>query len=225
MAPKASVSVKRTNSPNSTPLTGWTMSLGALLHRSEPLRCVLIGCLSVVVGWLLLPAWLPFLPQANLLHLLTNHIPGETTAPVSYWLRLCGARVPIWFFLTIAGFTRFSGGLTTAILGYRGLCDGMALRLLWEVCTGRTNLALPGGIPPLQVGVAYGIWLLLGLLIRLLLAVKARRMAKDLLRIFPVDGRMDPQSKELFWRYAAMCLGGLCAVLTSCGLYTAILYT
>ncbi len=206
-------SVSRTEDPS-----------GSLLRRSEPIRCLLISCLSVLAGGLLLYVLWPFLSRTAVNDILTNHLPGGDTLPVLHWLRLCGARFPFWLLLTIAGFTRFSGGLTTAVLGYRGLCDGAAMGLLWLIRSGDVEIECPAALSPLHVCIAYGIWLVLGLLIRLTLALGARRMAREEIRSSPEDGRMEPRMREALWRYLALCLGGLCATLAACGIYTAILY-
>ena len=196
----------------------------SMLRRSEPLRCLLISCLSVLAGGLLLYVLQPFLSDEAVTGILANHLPGSHTHPVLYWLRLCGVRFPFWLLLVVAGFTRFSGGLTTAVLGYRGICDGMAMGLLWLMYTGHIKIVLPTALTPLHICITYGIWLVLGLLIRLILALGARRMAREAIASVPLTGRMEPRLRELLWRYLALCLGGLCATLTSCGIYTAFLY-
>lgn len=193
------------------------------LYRSEPLRCLLISCLSLPLGVLILYGLLPLLPEDTVSRILTDHLPTIGIPPALYWLRLCWTRFPFWLLLTVAGFTRFSGGLTTAVLGYRGICDGMAMGLLGMMSAGQITASLPTAFSWLRLCGAYGIWLILGLLIRLLMSVGARKIARmELART--MDGRLEPHTKETLWRYGILCLGGLCAVLVSCGLYTAILY-
>ncbi len=193
------------------------------LYRSEPLRCLLISCLSLPMGVLILYGLLPLLPEDTVSRILTDHLPTIGIPPALYWLRLCWARFPFWLLLTVAGFTRFSGGLTTAVLGYRGICDGMAMGLLGMVSAGQITASLPAAFSWLRLCGGYGIWLILGLLIRLLMSVGARKIARtELTRT--IDGRLEPHAKEVLWRYCIFCLCGLCAVWISCGLYTAILY-
>ena len=199
-------------------------STASLLKSSEPLRCSLIACLAILTGWILLYLLLPPLSGGSV-EILQKHLPVASTTPMLFWLRLSWSRLPFWFLLAMAGFTRFSGGLSTAVLGYRGLCDGVAMGFLWQICMGHVTAELPTGLSPLRLCAAYGIWIFCDLLIRLTLTLGARRMARDACTwTSTVEGRMPSRARERLWRYVALCLGTLGATLAACGVYTAILF-
>ena len=102
------------------PHTPPSLSCPALIRRSEPFRCLAIACLSLVLGMGVFRLLLPGLPAEAAASLLTAHLAG-TDEPTLFWLSLFLARLPFWLLLSLAGLTRFSGGLTTAVLVWRGI--------------------------------------------------------------------------------------------------------
>ncbi len=194
-----------------------------LLRRSRPLRCLMIACLSVVAGWLMLMLMLPYLPSENTAAILAAHLPASDTSPLRFWMTLCVARFPFWLLIAISGFTRFSGGLTSAVTVYRGLCDGAVMGILAKEMAGRMSV-LPVSYTGHRFIIAFSIWATTDLLIRLFMTLEARRVADMAWSSHEDDGRMSPSDKAGLWRYILCCLGGLIATLATCGLYTAFLY-
>ena len=113
-----------------TPSPSARFGVAGILQRSRPLRCLLISCLSVAAGWGLLTLFLPALSPESTASVLHSHLPSAETPPLLFWMRLCVSRFPFWLLLAIAGFTRFSGGLTSAVTVYRGVCDGAVFGLM-----------------------------------------------------------------------------------------------
>lgn len=206
-----------------TPPSAATRNIAELLRRSRPGRCLLIACLSVGAGWLLLTLLLPCLSVKDTTELLLSHLPASGTPPLLFWVRLCAARFPFWLLIAAAGFTRFSGGLTSAVTVYRGLCDGAAMGFLAAVAAGHIP-ALPEGYTVHRLLIVFSIWAAADLLIRLVMTLAARRVAEMEWTIRGEDGRMTPSVKAALWRYLSLCLSGLCATLAACGIYTAFLY-
>ena len=195
-----------------------------LLRRSRPARCLLMACLSVAAGWLMLTLLLPCLSVGDTADLLLAHLPASDTPPLLFWVRLCAARFPFWLLIAAAGFTRFSGGLTSAVTVYRGLCDGAVLGFLSTAASGHVTLILPTGFTYPHLITAFSIWTVADLLIRLVMTLAARQVAEVEWETREADGHMSPAVQSALWRYLAVCLGGLCATLVTCGIYTACLY-
>ena len=188
-----------------------------LLRRSEPFRCLGIALLSLGLGMGGLRLLLPALPADAAASLLTAHLAGADE-PTLFWLSLFLARLPFWLLLALAGLTRFSGGLTTAVLVWRGICDGAVLGLL--------GFAWQGGLPDLPTALPLGgltaaatAWCLADLMIRLVQTIAARRMARVEAGPPHPDGRMDPSLRTTLWAYLALSLTALCAILAVCGGY------
>lgn len=194
-----------------------------LLRRSRPVRCLLMACLSVAAGWAALTLLLPLLCHKDASALLAAHLPTSDTLPILFWLKLCVSRFPFWLLIAAAGFTRFSGGLTSAVTVYRGLCDGAVMGLLASVVAGPTSV-LPEGYAGHRLLIAFSVWATADLLIRLVMTLAARQVAEAEWEIREANGLMSPAAQSALWRYLAICLGGLCATLASCGVYTAFLY-
>ncbi len=203
--------------------TAAARNMAGLLRRSRPARCLLMACLSVAAGWLMLTLLLPCLSVEDTAHLLLAHLPASDTPPLLFWVRLCAARFPFWLLIAVAGFTRFSGGLTSAVTVYRGLCDGAVMGLLASVVAGSTSV-LPEGYAGHRLLIAFSVWATADLLIRLIMTLAARRVAEMEWKAREDDGRMSPSVKAALRRYLSLCLGGLCATLAACGVYTACLY-
>ena len=194
-----------------------------LLRRSRPVRCLLMACLSVAAGWLMLTLLLPCLSVGDTAHLLLAHLPASDTPPLLFWIRLCAARFPFWLLIAAAGFTRFSGGLTSAVTMYRGLCDGAVMGLFASVASGHMSV-LPQGYAGHRLLIAFSVWAIADLSIRLIMTLAARQVAEAEWESREENGLLSPAAQSALWRYLTVCLGGLCATLASCGIYTACLY-
>ena len=198
--------------------------LPQLLRRSRPVRCLLMASLAVAAGWLALTLLLPLLRHGDASALLAAHLPASDTLPILFWLKLCIARFPFWLLIAVAGFTRFSGGLTSAVTVYRGLCDGAVLGFLSTAASGHVPLIRPTAFTYPHLITAFSVWAAADLLIRLVMTLAARQMAEAEWERHEEDHRVSPAVKSALWRYLAVCLGGLCATLVTCGIYTAFLY-
>ncbi len=203
----------RRASSNAEPAAVGASSLKAtltdLFDRTTLLRCTLMSLASLAVGLLLMRLWLPTLSDGFISGILARHLPTETARPL-VWLRLCGARLPILLLLAVAGLTRISGGLTTAILVFRGLCDGAAIALATSVLQGTT--AFPNReVSPAVFLVALCAWVLLDAAVRTLLAAEARRFARE--TAFALLPATDPdacaQLRYRLWRYATFVSAAL----------------
>lgn len=190
---------------------GEESTLSGLLRRSEPIRTLLISLSALALGLWLWELFLPCLPAATREEILMSHLPTAAAHPLLSWLRLSAARAPVWLLFSVAGLTRFSGGLTSGLLLYRGVCDGMALRLLFA------------SEAPKALWVVFTLWCLLDLAIRLACTRGARRMAACHHALAEADGRMDEATRRVLWQYATFCLMTLTATLLACGIYTVLL--
>ena len=193
-----------------------------LMRRSEPFRCCLWAFMALVGGAVLMLLFLPTDSAEGISALVSAHVAGAGE-PVGLWLALCRARLPFWLLTALAGLTRFSGGLTSAVLVWRGLCDGAALALVGTAVLGRVDLALPTGLTTGWLLCALAVWCLLDTVIRLVQTVAARRMARFEPKAPKPDGRMDPRLREAFVRYAALSLMLLCAGACVCAGYAALI--
>lgn len=209
--------------PSRAPLGGTSCDVTRLLRRSTPLRCMLISCLAMGIGALLGWVLLPVPAGSGSAGILVAHLPAADTPPALCWLKLIAARFPFWLLLAVAGFTRFSGGLTSAVLLYRGVCDGAALGFLGAMAAEGTT-ALSGGFPLRRLLTAFAVWAVTDLAIRLFMTLSARSMAGIQWESSDSGGRMAPAVRLSLLRYLALCLGGLCAGLAACGVYTGLLY-
>ena len=194
----------------------------ALTRRSEPLRCCLMALLSLGVGAVLALLLLPADSAEGTASLVGAHVAGAGE-PWRFWLNLCRARLPFWLLTALAGLTRFSGGLTSAVLVWRGLCDGAALALLGTTAPGRAELALPAGLTAGELTVALAVWCFLDTVIRLLQTVAARRLARFEPKAPRPDGRMEPRLREALMRYAAVSIMLLGACAGGCAGYAALI--
>ncbi len=199
------------------------MTLADLFDRTTLLRCALLTLASLAVGLLLMWLWLPTLPADLMSGILDRHLPGETARPL-VWLRLCGARLPVLALLAAAGLTRFSGGLTSALLIFRGLCDGTAIALATSSLQGM--IALPNGkATPVTFLLALCIWALIDAAVRTILAAEARRFARETAASpMPVT---DPEDRARLryrlWRYATFASAALLLTLLSTAGYLLVL--
>lgn len=198
--------------------------IAKLLQRSRPLRCLLISCLSVAAGWGMLTLLLPALSAEDVAGIAAAHLPASGASPLLFWARLCAARFPFWLLPALAGFTRFSGGLTSAVTAYRGLCDGAVSGLLWAASLGRVSLLLPEGFSVSRLTAAFILWASADLIVRLFMTLEARRVAS--MEWLPIggDGRMAPDVKAALRRYLIRCLAGIAAAALACGAYTVFLF-
>ncbi len=178
------------------------------LSRTEPLRCLLWSLGAILLGLLLSQG---LLPLSDVEEILATHLSGSTS-PAVFWLRLTVARLPVLMLLSLAGLTRLSGGISTAVLVIRGISDGMALGCL-STLTGATALTVSH---PRLMG-AYAVWMLFDLVARLAVAISARRLAKD-----AVWQERDRLAARL-WRHGAITLAALCLSALGTGIYTLIL--
>lgn len=192
--------------PDSAPLS--PAPLTARLTRTEPLRCLLWSLGAMLVGLLLSQGLLP-LPDIE--EILVAHLAGRTF-PAVFWLRLTVARLPMLMLLSLAGLTRLSGGISTAVLIARGISDGIVLGCLSSL-TGATALAVSHS----RLMGAYAVWMLFDLTARLATAISARRLAKD-----TVWQERDRLVSRL-WRHGAITLAALCTGALGAGIYTLIL--
>ena len=207
-----------------TPSPSARFGVAGILQRSRPLRCLLISCLSVAAGWGLLTLFLPALSSESTASVLLSHLPSAETPPLLFWMRLCVSRFPFWLLLAIAGFTRFSGGLTSAVTVYRGVCDGAVFGLMSAAAMNRLSPILPRGFAIGRLTLAFTVWACLDLGIRLLMTLEARRIANMEWRPIEGDGRMASSVRVAVKRYLILCLTGLLATAAACGVYTAFLY-
>lgn len=194
-----------------------------LMRRSEPFRCCLWAFMALVGGAVLVLLFLPADSAEGVSALVSAHVAGAGE-PVGFLLALCRARLPFWLLTALAGLTRFSGGLTSAVLAWRGLCDGAALALLGSAVFGRADLALPEGLTAGWLLCTLAVWCLLDTVIRIVQTVAARRMARFEPKAPRPDGRMDPRLREALVRYAAISLMLLCAGACVCAGYAAAVW-
>lgn len=184
------------------------MPLAIHLARTEPLRCLLWSLGAMLVGFLLAPG---LLPLPDLEEILTAHLSG-ITSPAVFWLRLTINRLPVLMLLSLAGLTRLSGGITTAVLVIRGISDGMVFGCLPSLMGSE---ALP--VSPARLFGASAVWMLFDLTARLTVTVSARKLAKDTVW----QEERDRLATRL-WQHAAISLAALCLHALGTGLYTLI---
>ena len=209
--------------PEGTPSASHARPMTQLLQRSRPVRCLLISGLSIATGWLMLTLLLPCLSPSDTADMLLAHLPASETPPLLFWLKISASRLPFWLLIAAAGFTRFSGGLTSAVAAYRGSCDGAVLGLLTsEAMSGASPL--PEELTNGHLLTAFGIWAASDLSIRLTMTLAARQVAQLEWTACTDDGRMAPSDQRALWKYLLLCCGGLLATLATCGIYTAYLY-
>lgn len=196
--------------------------LRRLFDKTTLLRCVAVTLLSLPVGMVIFRLLSPLLSEELFSAVISSHVPRETAAGLA-WLRLYAARLPVLLILAAAGMTRFSGGLTTAVLAFRGVCDGAALALLISSKAG----AVAAGVSPVGLTVLFLGWMLVHAAGRTYLAFEARRMARMPVRedlwssSLPEDERK--QLRYRLWRYFAVILSVACVSLAACGVYAALL--
>ncbi len=191
--------------------------------RTAILRCAAVTGGAIILGLLIYRLLTPYLSGAMQAEILAQHLPDEGHSIVAF-LRLCLTRLPVLLLLAAAGLTRFSGGLTTAVLCWRGICDGAAIGLLLTLCQGAFPLTVD--VHPAALLAIYLLWVLPDALIRCVLAGEARRMARACEQYGGLTPLTDSDKAALryrLWHYTAISLGSLCASLFGCGLYTALL--
>lgn len=228
--PRLNPVVKPTAATVSPPATSPLSRAERLASRTLPYRCVLLSVLFAVVGAGLMNLLLPLLPAETLAAILTAHLPTASASPALVHLRLFAVRLPMYALLALAGLTRFSGGLTSAVLAFRALADGSTLCLLFLLARG--SISLPVTVtPPLLTAlspqllfVVYGLWVVIDGMGRHLLAVAARRVSHALSRadgttVNPVPPLRDPRLFPLLWRYPATVLISLCVACVGCGIW------
>ncbi len=197
-----------------------------IADRTVVLRALCLTALSIAIGMSLCKILLPLIPTAYQSAILTAHLPGDSLSPLA-WLRLCGARLPILLLIALAGLTRFSGGLTTTVLLWRGLSDGMALGLLISLTRGLVSVdAL--SISPLPLLLCFLGWMLTDALLRSGLAVCAKRLAGEpLLNRLATPQNLSNEDKEhlryRLWQYLFCVLVAVCLSAVLTGLYIALL--
>lgn len=194
-----------------------------LFDRTACLRCLLISGISIGLGGILFYFLLPTMGVDMLASTLTCHLPGNTP-PLLAWLRLCAPRLPVLLLLAAAGLTRFSGGLTTAVLIWRGLSDGGTLYVLFALWTNTAGVDLPLSLPVL-LPAAYGLWVIFDLAARTWLSSEARRFALTTSRygFQPINAEETAQLRFLLLRYLTIFLATISLSLMATGLYTALL--
>jgi hypothetical protein len=162
------------------------------------------------------------LPADQAAAILTAHL-ASGAPPAIQFLRLCLFRLPVLLLLGAAGFTRFSGSLTTALLTLRGLSEGAALCVLLSLGTEEMifpPLAEPEG---LRILTAYAVWTAMDLAARTGAAVEARRLARGAPWPEGIGETVPPALRARLWRYASRFLAALCLSVGGCAVYLLIL--
>ncbi len=196
------------------------------LLRTMPLRCVILTVLSMAAGYLILTACMPAMGGRSLSAILSRHFAADApTGPV--WLRLLGARLPILFLAAIAGLTRFSGGLTSALLIYRGICDGGALCVMLALVRGRITHP-PTALPLWGLLLAFLLWMLTDAALRLIVTVSSRRLAALCATVgdssaTAVSSDARAALRYHLWRHTAVSLGGACGLMAACLIYASVI--
>ncbi len=211
-------------------------ALAALGHHWECTRLARVALLSgvtIALGALILRLLWPLLPADRLSAVCRAHIEPlyrGGMAPLLVWLCLLAQRFPHLLLIAASGLTRFSGGLTSAVLSLGGLSDGAALYLLYRLWCGAAlpeSSALPSD--PAAWLAIFAASVLLRTLWRTCLAAEARRLVATL---SPLPGTeasdtaaalTAPHLRRLFWRYASVCLAALGGLMVTEGLYVALL--
>lgn len=194
-----------------------------LLERTTFLRCLITSIVALLIGVGLLHLLLPYLSSDTLEQTLSSHLPGDTFPWLS-WLRLCVARFPVYLLLAVAGLTRFSGGLTTAVLVWRGVCDGAVISLLLSssgLASLRADFLLPSLFP-----VAFVIWILVDLVTRTYISSASRRFARVTAgtnTFLPSQTAERAEVRYLLWRHMAIALGSFAVTFAANGLYIGLL--
>ncbi len=191
-------------------------------YRAAFLRAASVTGLSSAVGIMLLCVLLPILRHETITSVLLAHI-GASASPVDVFLRLCLAYLPAYLLLAAAGLTRFSGGLCTLVLGWRGLCDGAAFALLLSVVTGNTPLADTILDTPVLLFVGFSVRMLMDAAARTLLAADAKRLAADPQLNAPPTDESRAYLRYRLWTYLACLLVTLTSSTLTAALYVLLL--
>ncbi len=179
---------------------------------------------SLAVGYWILTLCLPAL-GGEAEAILARHLAPDTPAALA-WLKLLGARLPILLLLSLAALTRISGGITTAVLVWRGLSDGAALALA-IACIGGTVPFPHPVLGAVGFAVALGMWILTDATLRVVVSVSARRVAALCASIGDVasaDGATRAALRYRLWRHGAITAAAGCGSLLFTLIYIGILH-
>lgn len=193
-----------------------------LIRGTEAVRCLFLSLLALLTGFFAARKLLFLLPAEETAAILSAHL-AQGAPPAIQFLRLCLFRLPVLLLLGAAGFTRFSGSLTTALLTLRGLSEGAALWVLLSLRTAETvfpPLAEPEG---LRILAAYAVWTAMDLAARTGAAAEARRLARGAPWPEGIGDAVHPALRARLWRYAARFLAALCLSVGGCAVYWLIL--
>lgn len=183
-----------------------------------PLRCMGWIALSVGVGYVLFFACASTF-RAEATRAIQTHFLSGASMTVA-WLALVTARLPSLALLAVAGMTRFSGALTSAILCYRGLCDGVAFA---------TVLNASGNLISSHIQTIFLLWMLSGLVLHLMVAISSRLLAA----FCATEPDKPPQStpppvrsalRYRIWRHATVSVAVVAACIVSSLAYCALLF-
>ncbi len=195
------------------------------LNRTLPLRSVAVTVLALAAGYLFIRLCRPSDSTA----ILGRHF-VETVSPTAAWLHLLAARLPFLCLLAVAGLTRFSGSLCTAILAFRGVCDGGAIALLLALLRGTVDFQ-HGTLRPWQMLLAFSLWMLCDTLLRIAVAVSARRLAAF---CATVGDAPPPETAEArtstraavryrLWRHATVSAAAVAFSMVACFVYILVI--
>ena len=188
-------------------------------ERTLPFRCIGWTAFSMGVGYALLFAFGATLRPLATSALLAHFLSGA--ALPTAWLSLVLARLPSLGLLSVAGLTRFSGGLTSALLCYRGLCDGAVLAAV---------LTLSGEIIDPRTRAAFLFWMSVGVILHLAVAISARSLAA----YCATEPDAPPKTAKArssratlryrIWRHATVSIAAAAACIVASLAYCAIIF-
>ncbi len=101
-----------------------------------PILLLIAGCLGLVLASLLSDA-------DTTASLVSAHLPTQGRKGLTFWLRLCLQRLPVWLLWCAAGLCAFGRGLSKGLAVFCGLSDGAALYALQTSGTSAHAAVLP----------------------------------------------------------------------------------
>ena len=180
-------------------------------RRLSSVGWVFWALLFAVLGFGIGHFLIPHVPSDTVVQTLEAHLPSTDTPLSIVFLRLLVSSVPTGLLLCSAALTGFSGTLISLVFCLRGLIEGFSIYALFAMLKG--TISSPAIRFSQRLLLFFILWTALRWVIRICLAVSARRTATA---YFFASKDTPTAMRPLLMRHLAYSLGGFLAAAVGC---------